>query len=331
MRTNSGPECRDDGVKALVTGGNGFLGSHVVNALRDMGEAVRVLDCIPRDGPSDVEQFTTNLVTSGNLEAAFDGVDVLVHLAASMRGRTEEIIRNTVEGSRRLLDAMARTTTHRIVLASSFSVYDWSKLGRSISEDDETLDQSTMQAYDGYAQAKTLQERLTRDFARRNGWTLTVLRPAAIWGQGVWGEFLIGKRLGLVQTVVAPSEPIRLVYVENAVDAFVRAARRTGSGELILNVIDDPQVTTWRYAGIVQRQVGGVRVPLPYTLGLFTARLASLLARGSRRLPYFLQPRQFEALHKPVTCSSRRLREALGWTPRYTFDEALARTESRYA
>jgi nucleoside-diphosphate-sugar epimerase len=318
-------------VKVLVTGGNGFLGSYVVNALRDAGEVVRVLDFTARDGPSGVEQFTADLVTSGNLEAAFDGVDVLVHLAASLRGRTEEIIRNTVEGSRRLLDAMARTTTRRIVLASSLSVYDWSKLGESMSEDDEILDQSTMQAYDGYAQAKTLQEQLTRDFARRNGWTLTVLRPAVLWGRGVWGEFLIGKRFGMAQTVVAPSKPIRLVYVENAVDAFVLATRRTGSGELILNVIDDPQITSWGYAGIVQRRVGGVRVPLPYTPGLFTANLASLLTCGSRRLPYFLQPRRFEALHKPVACSSRRLREALGWTPRYTFDEALARTESQHA
>jgi nucleoside-diphosphate-sugar epimerase len=318
-------------VKILVTGGNGFLGSYIVNALRDRGDVVRVLDFVSRNGRSDVEPFTADLVTSDNLEAAFDGVDVLVHLAASMRGRTEEIIHNTVEGSRRLLDAMARSTTRRIVLASSFSVYDWSKLGTSMSEDDEILDQSTMQAYDGYAQAKTLQERLTRDFARRNGWTLTVLRPAALWGRGVWGEFLIGKRIGMAQTVVAPSTPIRIVYVENAVDAFVLATRSTGSAELILNVIDDPQITSWRYAGIVQRRVGGVRVPLPYTLGLFTARLASLLAWGSRRLPYFLQPRRFEALHKPVACSNRLLREALGWTPRYTFDEALARTESQHA
>ena len=301
-----------------------------MTALRDMGDAVRVLDCISRDTPSNVEQFTANLVTSDNLEAAFDGVDVVVHLAASMRGRTDEIIRNTVEGSHRLLNAMARTNTRRIVLASSFSVYDWTKLGRSLSEDNETLYQSTMQDCDDYAQAKILQERLTRDLARQHNWTLTVLRPAVIWGRGIWGEFLIGKRLGIVQTVVAPLAPIRLVYVENAADAFVRAAQRTGGGELILNVIDDPQITTWRYARIVQRHLSGVRVPVPYSLGLLTAKLASLLLGGSRRLPNFLQPRLFEALHKPVTCSNRHLREALGWTPRFTFDEALARTESRY-
>ena len=54
-----------------------------------------------------------------------------------------------------------------------------------------------------------------------------MLRPAVLWGDGVWGEFLIGARLGPVQTVIAPRAPIRLVYVENAADAFARAAARS--------------------------------------------------------------------------------------------------------
>jgi UDP-glucose 4-epimerase len=292
--------------------------------------AVRVLSRVPRPGPPDVEQVAADLASSDNLEAAFEGVDVLVHLAASMRGGTDEMARNTVEGSRRLLAAMARSATRRLVLASSLSVYDWSKLGGSISEDDTTLDPSSMQTCDGYAQAKTLQERLTRDLARNHGWMLTVLRPAVIWGRGTWGEFVIGKRLGPVRAVVAPSAPVRLVYIDNAVDAFVRAAERSAGGELILNLIDDPQVTTWRYACIVRRQLGGVPVPLPYAVGLSAAKLASLLLGTSRRLPYYLQPQLFEALHKPVTWSSRRLRDVLGWAPRFAFDEALARTESQH-
>jgi UDP-glucose 4-epimerase len=315
-------------VKALVTGGNGFLGRHVVAALRAAGARVRVLDLVPRDGPSEVEQLTADLLVSRELESAFAGVDVLVHLAASMRGADDEVIRNTVEGSRRLFEAMTRTPTSRVVLASSLSVYDWSKVGDALDEEGETLDPATARAYDGYAQAKTLQERLAREFAGRHGWTLTVLRPAVLWGRGVWGEFLIGRRLGPVQMVVAPRAPIRLVYVENAADAFVRAAERSDGGERILNLIDPPEVTTWRHAGIVQRHRGGVRVPIPYALGLLAARLAARLLRSSTQLPYFLQPLRFEALHKPARCSSIRAREALGWHPRFTFAEAVARAEA---
>ena len=55
---------------------------------------------------------------------------------------------------------MARTATSRVVLASNCSVYDWSKVGGSLDEDAPTLDPTALGAYDGYAQAKTLQERL---------------------------------------------------------------------------------------------------------------------------------------------------------------------------
>jgi UDP-glucose 4-epimerase len=317
-------------VKALVTGGNGFLGRHVVAALREAGASVRVLDLVRRDGPPEVEQLTVDLLASNELEAAFAGIDVLVHLAASTRGPDAEMIHNTVEGSRRLFEAMARTATSRVVLASSFSVYDWSKVGASLDEDAPTLDPTTLGAYDGYAQAKTLQERLARELAARHGWTLTVLRPAVLWGAGVWGEFLIGARLGPVQTVIAPRTPIRLVYVENAADAFARAAARNDGGERIVNLIDPPAVSTWRYAGIVGRHRGGLRLPLPYLLGMLGARLAAVFLRGST-LPYLLQPLRFEALHKPVQVASERARGALGWAPRYRFDEALARAESAHA
>jgi nucleoside-diphosphate-sugar epimerase len=314
-------------VKALVTGGNGFLGRHVVDALREAGAGVRVLDRVPRTGLSGVEQVTLDLLED-DLAAAFTGIDVLVHLAASTDGPADELIRNTVEGSRRLLEAMARTPTRRIVLASSFSVYDWSKLGDTLDEDAATLDAASAQAYDAYAQAKSRQERLARDFAARHGWTLTVLRPAVLWGRGVWGEFLIGRRIGPLQAVVAPRAPIRLIYAENAADAFVCAAQRERGEEQVFNVIDPPALTTWRYAGIVQRRRGGLRVPVPYRLGLLGVRLVSTLLRDSSRLPSFLRPQMFEALHKPVRCSSARLEQTLGWSPRFRFVEALARAEA---
>ena len=110
-------------MRALVTGANGFLGNHVVRALRDIGMGVRVLNRVPAENRPDVEQFTANLATSDSLAAAFDGVDVLVHLAAAMRGRMDEMMRNTVDGTRRLLVAMTRSATRRVVAGAGSSVY----------------------------------------------------------------------------------------------------------------------------------------------------------------------------------------------------------------
>jgi UDP-glucose 4-epimerase len=316
-------------MKALVSGGNGFLGRHVVAALRESGAGVRVLDVASREAAAGVEQVTADLLTSEGLERAFDGVDVLVHLAAALRGRPEEILRNTVDGTRRLLEAMGRSATRRLVLASSLSVYDWSRLGSSVLEDAPTLDRSSLQKGDAYAQAKAQQEQLARRLAQERGWTLTVLRPAALWGSGVDAAFLLGPRVGPLQAVVAPSAPVRLLYVENAADAFARAARRDDGGERIVNLIDDAQLTNWHYAGLVQRRAGGLRVPVPYGAGLLAACLASRLL-GAIELPYFLQPARFAALHKPVAVSRERARDALGWTPRFGFAEARSRAESAH-
>jgi UDP-glucose 4-epimerase len=318
-------------VKALVTGGNGFLGRHVVTALRGAGFGVRVLDLAKREETAGVEQVTADLLTCETLEAAFADVDVLVHLAASLRGSDDEVLHNTVEGSRRLFEAMARMRTAHLVLASSLSVYDWSKVGDTLDESAAILDADTSNAYDGYARAKTLQEQLAREFAERRGWALTVLRPAVLWGRGAWGEFLVGARLGPLRAVVAPRAAIRLLYVENAADAFALAAGRRDGGERTFNLIDPPALSTWQYAGLVGRRLGGIRVPLPYGLGLGIARIAALLSGGRGSLPYFLQPRRFEALHKPVRCNAERAQRGLGWAPRFRFEEALARAESGHA
>jgi nucleoside-diphosphate-sugar epimerase len=319
-------------VRVLVTGGNGFLGRHVVAALRERGRTVRVLDVAPAlDATAGVEQVTADLVTSPGLDAACAGVDVVVHLAARMRGSGDEIVNGTVEGSRRLLEAMARSGTSRLVLASSFSVYDWSRLAGPLDERTPTLDAAEGRRGDPYARAKTLQERLAREHAVRYGWTLTILRPAVLWGRGVWGEFMLGRRIGPLQLVVAPRAPIRLLYVENAADAFAQAAERTDPGEQVYNLIDPQDVSTWRFAGIVKSGLGGVRAPVPYRLGLWLARIAAGLLPGPERLPYLLDPVRFEALHRPARCDAQRARESLGWRPRFGFEAALLRVRAARA
>jgi UDP-glucose 4-epimerase len=200
---------------------------------------------------------------------------------------------------------MARSRTRRLVLASSLSVYDWSRIDAVLSEESPTLEAGVTAARaDAYARTKMAQERLTRELARAHGWTLTILRPAAIWGAETWAEFMIGKRWGKVQAVFAPAAPARLVYLPNAVDAFVKAVQRTEGDELILNLVDDTAVTNWQYARMVRKRRGGVLIPVPYALGLLAARIAA-----KRTL--------FETLHKPARCPNTRLREALGWAPAY--------------
>jgi UDP-glucose 4-epimerase len=91
-------------MKALVTGANGFLGRHVVGALLARGVEVRALvrpaaRLEELGWPSSVEIFRADLRTSRELRGAFEGVDVLVHLAAVISGGEDVQFAGTVDGN----------------------------------------------------------------------------------------------------------------------------------------------------------------------------------------------------------------------------------------
>lgn len=303
-------------MKALVTGGSGFLGQHVVAALLRAGHAVRTLGRRPPEKATrDVEHFTADLAAQPSLNAALAGVDVLIHLAAAMDGTMCDMHRINVDGTRDLLNAMANSRCRRLVHASSFSVYDWSRIGDTISETSPILTEATWAGCDDYAITKTRQEQLVRDVAKANGWVLTVLRAPVIWSPGHWSTFALGPHIGPIQVVFAPSAKIRLVRVGEAAEAFVLAASRAEPPqELVLNVISDAGWSARDYAKLVNDDVGGIPVPVPYTVGHAAARLAAVFGR-TQRMPFFLRHRVFEALYKPVTWRNERLRAAFSWPP----------------
>ncbi|MGH7864644.1 MAG: NAD-dependent epimerase/dehydratase family protein, partial [Candidatus Binataceae bacterium] len=128
-------------MKTLVTGAGGFLGARVVSALLEREHAVRAL-LRPASGepPTEwrgrAEIVRTDLRAPGTLDKLFDGVDVLVHLAAMVRGTPEAQFASTVVGTEKLLESMRRAgSTRRLVLASSLSVYDWTAAKKDLTED----------------------------------------------------------------------------------------------------------------------------------------------------------------------------------------------------
>jgi nucleoside-diphosphate-sugar epimerase len=94
-------------MKVLVTGATGFLGSHLVAALVRRGDTVRVL-CRTTSNtdrlPSGVEIVYGDLRNEDGLAAAIDGVDVVYHAGAAMRGSWQEYEQSTVNGTARMLE-----------------------------------------------------------------------------------------------------------------------------------------------------------------------------------------------------------------------------------
>ena len=121
---------------ALVTGANGFLGRHVVSALLARGIEIRAmvrpaarLEAL--GWPSSVEIFRADLRSSCELQRAFEGIDVLLHLAAVVSGGEDAQFAGTVVGTERLLHAMATSACQRLVLCSELVLLRGSSLPTS--------------------------------------------------------------------------------------------------------------------------------------------------------------------------------------------------------
>jgi UDP-glucose 4-epimerase len=321
-------------VKVLVTGANGFLGRHVVAALRARGHQVRALvrpaaRLEALGWPAEVQVVRADLRTARDLEPAFYGVDVLVHLAAAMSGGDEAQFAGTVVGTERLLAAMAATTCRRVVLASSFSVYDWSAIRNTLDERSPVEPPPELYERDGYSIAKSWQERVTRRLARRHGWGLTVLRPGFIWGRDHAYVSALGIRVGRFHVVIGPRSRCPLTHVENCADLFALAAADPRAVGETFNVVDGEGERIWGFLGAYLRGSGerGTRIPVPYALAFGLVRLAyATVFAGSSKLPQILVPCRFESRLKPLRYTNRHAREILGWRPPLDLAECLART-----
>lgn len=321
-------------MKALVTGANGFLGRHVVHALLARGVEVRVLvrQAARLEGfgwPSSVEVFRADLRTSRELSCAFEDIDVLVHLAAVVSGGEDAQFAGTVAGTERLLDAMAASTCRRLVLCSSFSVYNYSAVSRTLDEASPLHQTPELYARDGYTIAKWWQERVTRRFAEQHAWDLTVLRPGFIWGPDQGYLAALGQQFGRHHLVIGPMTRIPMTHVENCADVFALAAVDPRARGQTFNVVDGPGERIWSYLADHMRGSGqrGWRLPVPYALAIAAVRFASATVfRTATKVPSILIPRRLESRLKPLRFENRKLRDTLGWSPRLDYRQCLART-----
>jgi nucleoside-diphosphate-sugar epimerase len=321
-------------MKALVTGANGFLGRRVVKALLARGVEVRALvrpaarlDAL--GWPSSVEVFRADLRSSRDLRGAFDGVDVALHLAAVVSGGEDAQFAGTVAGTERLLDAMAASACRRLVLCSTFSVYDFSSTRGILDEDSPLHRTPDVYARDGYTISKWWQERVTRRFAETHGFELTVLRPGFIWGRDHGYLAALGQQFGRHHLVIGPMTRMPMTHVENCADVFALAAIDPRARGQTLNVVDGPGERIWTYLSDYMRGAGerGWRVPVPYWLAISAVRLAyATVFRSATKVPSILIPNRLESRLKPLRFENRRLRETLGWTPPLDYRQCLART-----
>lgn len=328
-------------MKLLVTGAGGFLGRHVVKAALQRGHQVRALlrpaaKSVPlgwQEHPQ-VEVVRADLRSRRGLDELLTGVDGVVHLAAAKAGDLYEQLGGTVLATENLLDAMLLGKVERLVAISSFSVYEylkrhaWSRLDESSPL---ALDPFSR---DEYCQTKLVQEQLILDQARAHDWRCLVLRPGVIYGRDNLWTARLGMQAGEQWWLrTGAFAPLPLSYVENCADAVILAAEHEGAERrLVLNVVDNETPSQRAYLNELRRYMKPRPrvIPIPWTLMRLLARLAWLTNRiffkGTAKVPGLLVPSRLHARCKPLRYTNRPIKAALGWQPRYTWQEGVERS-----
>jgi nucleoside-diphosphate-sugar epimerase len=222
-------------MKALVTGGGGFLGGAIVRRLAARGDRVRSLSRrrYPELDLLGVEQIQGDVADLGPTETAAAGCDVVFHVAAKagVWGAYAEYYRANVIGTQNVVAACRKHGVRRLVYTSSPSVvFD----GRDLEGVDESAPYP--KHYDAaYPKTKAEAERLA---LAANGPDLATvaLRPHLIWGPGdnhLIPRILERGRAGRLRRIGRANKLIDSIYIDNAADAHVLAADRLAPGSLI--------------------------------------------------------------------------------------------------
>ncbi len=228
--SSSAPEARS----SLVTGGCGFLGRAVVDALADRGDVVTVLDHRVDPWRSDVQFVRGDICDPRVVDDAIAGQDVVFHSASlvhTKHNRLETVRAVNIDGTRNVLRACQQSAVPRLVYVSSASVvYD----GHDIENGDESLPYAASFPAP-YAETKRIAEEEVLRASGQHGVLTCAIRPHVVFGPGdtrLLPAILSRAREGKLKFRVGLGEKklSDFTYVTNVVDAMLAADERLVPG-----------------------------------------------------------------------------------------------------
>jgi sterol-4alpha-carboxylate 3-dehydrogenase (decarboxylating) len=256
--------------RSVVTGSSGFVGAHLTRALVARGDGVVAFDvAAPKQplGAEGVEQVVGDLRDPAAVRDALRGADVVFHVASRVQTRGHgagEVFAINVEGTRNILGACRDEGVGRLVYVSSASVvYD----GRDIEHGDESLPYPSS-FHAPYAETKAIAEREVLAASGDGGVYTCAIRPHVVFGPGDTRFFpavLSRARAGKLKAYVGRADKLSdFTYVDNLVDALLRAGDRLGPGSAVSGqayfVTNGEPMAFWEFVG---RILDGLGYPRP--------------------------------------------------------------------
>ncbi|WP_394838740.1 NAD-dependent epimerase/dehydratase family protein [Pendulispora rubella] len=314
----------------LVTGATGFIGGYLAERLLRHGRQVRVL-CRPGSETKltaavakDAQIARGDLRDEDSLTAAVAGAARVFHCAGHVSdwGTPDEFAATNVRGTEALYRAAHAAGVERVVHFSSIAAFGTPS--PKYFDDATPLDGL---ARDGYSLTKASGEAVAHRAAEA-GLPVTILRPAVVYGlRGTWLEEPLSMiQQGKMFLLGGGSGTCHPCYIENLIDATLLAAEHPAAlGEAF--IVGDGESISFRdyfnaVAAIAGR--GPVRrsIPLPVARTMASSFEAMARFRRTATRP-LLTHTAIDMVTTQSEMSIRKIREQLGWTPRYSFSSAM--------
>ena len=316
-------------MKALVTGATGFVGSHLVEALRRSGAEVTALARSPDKAAAltaqGVRVVRGDLHDQAALQDAAQGQDVLYHVAGVVAARDEAgFLRANCEGTANVVAAAERGGSPRFVLVSSLAAGGPAPRGSPLTG------REPPQPVTAYGRSKLAAEQVVR----RSGLRWSILRPPIVYGprdREVLKIFRIA-RLGVAPVFGDGSQELSAVHAADLAQALIAAGESEATVGGTYNACH-PEIFTSGELGravgaAMGRSVGTVRIPALLARALLSVTEAS--ARLTRQATILTTDKAHEFFQPAWTGDPTALTRDSGWRAAYDLRAGLADTYQWY-
>ena len=322
-------------MKALVTGGGGFLGRRIVELLVSEGHEVRFLarGRYPEVEALGAKGLQIDLADRDRLGEAVEGVDTIFHVAAKagVWGSREEFFGINVEGTRNLLDAAEAAGVPRLVYTSTPSVVSYES---DVENGPQSLPYATSyKAF--YPESKAEAERMVLRANSRHLATVS-LRPHLIFGPRdphILPRFVTAALKGRLRIIGNGTNKVDFTYVDNAAWAHLDAAAALTSSEAACAgkayfISNDEPVPLWGWFNDLLGELGVPRVER--RIGHGTAKTLFTIIETAHKLLPLGEPTVTAFLADAMATSHwfdmGPAKRDFGYRIRVTMDEAMAPT-----
>jgi len=267
-------------MKILVTGGSGFIGSHVVDKLRDKGVKVRVYDGIMPTYREDIEYYQGSILDRNELGFAMNGIDAVMHLAAiaDVKDVFSEPLKSeaiNVRGAINVLEAARNSKVRKVIYGSTTWVYSEAESNNV----DETTPLHAPSHF--YTATKLAGEYYCQSYSKLYDLDVTILRYGIPYGprarDGAVIPIFVKKALdGEALTITGDGSQFRkFIYVEDLAEGNVLALKSIAENK-VYNLDGNKRITIKKIAETIQKIVGDVKIEyIPERTGDYSGKEVS--------------------------------------------------------